>query len=398
MKLYIKILLPAISLVLMVYSCGKVDSLNTPLTPSQGIPGVVSNVKVTNENAQSVITYSLPKSNDIAYVKAVYMLANGSTREVKASVYTNSLTVDGFGDTLEHEVNLYAVNKAEVAGEPVTVVVKPLENPIWGVFRNMTVVPDFAGFRVKSMNPLRFNVAIEVLRDSLGQWFPYTGIYTETDSINKAIRGLDTIPVKLAFFVRDRFLNRTDTLFTTLKPYFETALPKSGYREFPLAGDAPSAWGSNRVSNLWDGNTEHWPGVNITKDEGKPAVITFDVGKLAQLSRIVIWDYPEYLNSGRTFFYAGNPRLFEIWGSDNPPMDGSWNNWTLLASCEEIKPSGLPYGQNSSEDRTLGFAGFNWDLRTDVSKMRYIRIKCIENWAGSYYLGLSEVQVYGDPR
>jgi hypothetical protein len=398
MKLYFKILMPAASLVLLVYACGKVDSLNTPLTPSLGAPDVVTNVKVTNESAKAILSYTLPNSADIAFVKAVYMLANGSTREVKASAYTNTLTVDGFGDTLAHEVKLYAVNKAEVASDPVTVMVKPLENPIWGVFRKLKVVPDFAGIRVISTNPSRFNIAIEILRDSLGQWFPYTGIYTETDSISSPVRGMDTIPVKLALFVRDRFLNRTDTLFTKLTPYFETALPKNGYREFTLPGDAPSAWASNRVANLWDGNTEVWPGVNITKDEGKPSVITFDIGKLAQLSRVMIWDYPEYLNSGRAFFYAGNPRLFEIWASPNPPLDGSWVNWTLMATCQEVKPSGLPYGQSSSDDRTLGFAGFNWNLRTDVSKMRYIRIKCNQNWAGSYFMSLGEVQVYGDPR
>lgn len=397
MKQYLKLSLLTVSIGWLVYSCAKVDT-NSPLTPSQGAPGVVTNVTVKNDSAKAILTYTLPNAPDIAYVKAVYSLASGTTREVKASVYDNNLVLDGFGDTLQHEVKLYAVNKAEVASAPVTVTVKPLENPIWGVFRSMKVYPDFAGIRVITKNPTRFNIAIEILQDSLGQWFPYNGIYTSTDSINSAIRGMDTLPKKLAFFVRDRFLNRTDTLFQTLTPFYETAIPKSGYREYTLPGDAVSAWSSNRVSNLWDGNWEHWPGCNITKDEGKPSVITFEIGRLAQLSRIVIWDYAEYLNSGRGYFYGGNPRKFEIWASANPPLDGSWANWTLMATCEEIKPSGLPYGQSTNEDRNAGMAGFNWDLRSDVSKMRYIRIKVNQNWAGSYFQSLSEVQVYGDPR
>lgn len=397
MKLYYKISSLAIGSALLVYSCSKVN-LNTPLTPDTGAPGVITNVKVKNDSAKAILTYTLPNSPDLAYVKAVYQLSSGATREIKASVYDNLLTLDGFGDTLSHEVKLYSVNKAEVASAPVLVTVKPLENPIWGVFRNMKVVPDFAGIRVITRNPARYNVAIEILKDSLGQWFPYNGIYTQTDSISSPVRGMDTIPKKLALFVRDRFLNHTDTLFTTLTPFFETAIPKSNYREYTLPGDSPSAWSSNRVQNLWDGNTEVWPNVNITVDPGAPSVITFEIGKLAQLSRMVIWDYPEYLNSGRAFYYAGCPRLFEIWASPNPPLDGSWNNWTLMAKCEEVKPSGLPYGQSSSEDRTLGFAGFNWDLRADVSKMRYIRIKCLQNWAGSYFMSLGEVQLYGDPR
>lgn len=397
MKQYLKLSLVAISLWLLAGSCSKVNT-NSPLTPSLGAPGIVTNVTVKNDSAKAILTYTLPNAADIAYIKAVYDLTSGKTREVKASVYDNQLVLDGFGDTLQHQVKVYAVNKAEVASEPVTVTVKPLENPIWGVFRKLKVYPDFAGIRIITKNPTRFNVAIEILKDSLGQWFPYNGIYTSTDSINSAIRGMDTMPKKLAFFVRDRFLNRTDTLFQTLTPFYEAAIAKSGYREYTLPGDAPSAWASNRISNLWDGNIETWPMINITKDEGRPSVITFEIGRLAQISRIVIWDYPEYLNSGRAFFYGGNPRKFEIWASPSPPLDGSWSNWTLMATCEEVKPSGLPYGQSSNEDRTTGFAGFNWDLRSDVSKMRYIRIKCNENWAGSYFMSLAEVQVYGDPR
>lgn len=389
--------LTILSAAILIAACSKVDT-NTPLTPSQGVPGVVTNIQVKNDSARAILTYTLPNVPDIAYVKATYELVTGHIREVKASVYDNKLILDGFGDTLQHEVKVSVVNKAEVASQPVTVTVKPLENPIWGVFRDMRVVPDFAGIRVITKNPSRFNLAIEILKDSLGQWFPYNGIYTATDSVNQAIRGMDTIPTKLAFFVRDRFLNKTDTLYQTLTPFYETAIAKSGYREYTLPGDAPSAWASNRVANLWDGNTETWPMVNITTDLGRPSVITFDIGRLTQLSRMVIWDYPEYLNSGRGFFYGGNPRKFEIWASANPPLDGSWNNWTLMATCEEIKPSGLPYGQLTNEDRTAGFAGFNWDLRSDVPKMRYIRIKCNQNWAGSYFLALAEVQVYGDPR
>ncbi|WP_162915408.1 DUF5000 domain-containing lipoprotein [Paraflavitalea soli] len=397
MKQSLNLSLLTFSIGLFAWSCSKVDS-NTPLTPSKGTPAKVANVTVRNDSAKAILTYTLPNAADIAYIKAVYDLASEKSREVKASVYDNQLILDGFGDTLEHQVKVYAVNKAEVASEPVTVTVKPLENPIWGVFRAMKVVPDFAGIRVITKNPARFNIAIEILQDSLGQWFPFNGIYTSTDSINTAIRGMDTLSKKLAFFVRDRFLNRTDTLFQTITPFYETAIAKSDYREYTLPGDAVSAWASNRVANLWDGNWEHWPGCNITKDEGMPSVITFEIGRLTQLSRIVIWDYAEYLNSGRGYYYGGNPRKFEIWASPNPPLDGSWSNWTLMAACEEVKPSGLPYGQLTNEDRTAGMAGFNWDLRADVSKMRYIRIKCNQNWSGGFYQSLSEVQVYGDPR
>lgn len=389
-----------ISIVAMVIfsSCSK-EEQHEPISNNTTPPGIVSQVVVKTGPGQATISYVLPTDKDLSYVKAVYTLSSGVQREVKASYYTNTLTVDGFGDTLQHEVKLYAVNKSEVESAPVTVTVRPMENPIWEVFRNLNVRPDFGGLRIATKNPFRANVAIQIMVDSVGDWVPYTGIYTQTDSINKGIKGLDTIPKKFALFVRDRFLNHTDTLFTTIKPLYETPLSKSLYKAMSLPGDAAIYWSSNKLSNLWDGDIMNWPNVAISD----PSVLTpqwwtIDLGQTAQLSRLVIWDYPEYLTAARTYYYAGNPKNLEIWGSNNPPADGSWTNWTLLGSFEEVKPSGSAYGTQTDEDYQTAYAGFSWDLRVDVPKMRYIRIKCLKNWSGSTYLGLSEIQAYGDPR
>lgn len=382
---------------LLFASCNKYQQ--EPISKDTTKPGAVSNVTVVNGKGQVTITYTLPSSENLSYVKAVYTLNSGQQREVKSSYYTNTIVADGFGDTRDYEVKLYAVSKAEVESDPVTIKVKPLENPIWEVFRSLTVSPDFAGIRTKALNPSRANVAIQVMVDSVGDWVPFNGIYTQTDTINRSIKGLDTIPTRFAVFVRDRFLNHTDTLFTTIKPYYETALAKSRYREMHLPGDASIYWSSNTLDNLWDGDIFYWPNVAISD----PSVLTpqwwtIDLGQNAQLSRLVIWDYPEYLNTGRTYYYAGNLRNFEIWGSQSPAADGSWDSWTLLGTYECVKPSGSAYGTQTDEDYQLAYAGFSWDLRTDVPKMRYIRIKSTRNWSGSTYMGLAEIQAYGDPR
>lgn len=399
-----------ISFVCLLYGgmpAGCNPDVQKPLTPAAGAPGVITNVTVENGHGQAKLTYTLPGDKDLAYVKAVYELASGKTREVKASAYTNSLLVDGFGDTSEHTVQLFTVSKGEVTSAPVTVKVKPLENPIWAVYRNMKVLADFAGVRVITQNPARAEVSIIAMIDTTYEYVLLQGIYTQADSISRAIRGLSISPKKIAVFVRDRFLNSTDTLFTTLTPLYEAPLPKSGYRTM-----TPVVWpGDSRMDNsssgtagvginkIWDGDVINWPSclagvpTNLT-----PQSFTFDLGVVAQLSRIVIWDYPEYLNNGRAYYYRGCMKRFEVWGSSNPAPDGSWDSWTKLGTYAEEKPSKSAYGVQTTEDYDVAYAGFSWDFKIDVPKMRYLRVRCLENWMGTTFPMISEVQVYGDAR
>jgi hypothetical protein len=375
--------------------------IHEPLSKNTTPPGVVSNVSVVNQHGKATLNYKLPADQDLAYVKAVYDLSSGQKREVKASYYTNTMVVDGFGDTAEHEIKLYAVNTSEVPSEPVIIKVKPLENPIWGVFRSLEVVADFGGIKIKATNTTRSNIAIlPMTLDVRNDWALLDGIYTSTTDIDKTIRGLDTVPKKFAITVRDRFLNFTDTLFVTLTPLYETALSKSLYKAIILPGDAnANYWSSTNLAKMWDGNDYDWPSCAFTDPTVlTPQWLTFDLGQTAQLSRIVIWDYPEYLNTGRTYYYAGDMRKFEIWGSNNPSSDGSWANWTKLGTYEQIKPSGSAYASQSDEDFQTARAGFSWSFRVDVPKFRYVRIKNNQNWVGTTFMTISEVQVYGDPR
>ena len=399
-----------ITSVLLTGLSGCKESKIGPLTNNTTPPGPVTQVSVVNEPGQVKLTYNLPGDQDLSYVKAVYLLATGEERVVKSSFYTNQLIVDGFGDTDEHEIKLYAVNKSEVASEPVIIKVKPLENPIFDVFRSLKVLPDFAGINIQAKNTTRRDIAIIPMRkDGYKGWVPFDGIYTASDSISRDIRGLDTLSFEVAVVVRDRFLNQTDTLFTTVKPLFETALPKNRYKTM-----SPSIWPGDQRSNysnagtadtgvhrMWDGETVVFPSCAYTPPtvtDAGPHSITFDVGQLAQLSRIVIWDYPETINGLKTWFYRGNMKNFEIWGSANPNPDGSYDSWVKLGTYTSVKPSGLVgYGDLSAEDREIAAAGFSWKFRVDVPKLRYLRIKCNQNWMGTQFLMITEVQVYGNP-
>jgi hypothetical protein len=394
----------------LTFLCGCQKDVIGPLGNNTTPPGPISDVKVVNQSGQATLTYTLPTDLDVAYVKAEYTLLSGAKREVRASFYTSQMVVDGFGDTEVHTVTLWAVNKSEVASTPVTVQVKPLENAIQIAFRTLKVVPAFGGINVSLRNAARANLSIIPMRQQgYKGWVAFDGIYTNTDAVSKNIRGLDTVSVKIAVVIRDRFLNQTDTLFTDVKPLFEMPLVKSLYKAMPgviWPGDQRANFSNNGtdatgVVRMWDGETVAFPSVAYTPptitDQG-PHSITFDLGQLAQLSRLVIWDYPETVSGRKTYYYRGNMKNFEIWGSANPNPDGTYDSWLKLGTYQSVKPSGLPYGEVSDEDQATASAGLSYDLDINVPKLRYLRIKCLNNWQGTNFLMITEVQAYGNPK
>jgi hypothetical protein len=398
MKKFINEIVMLFSIAILLTSCQEENMLK-PLESNSTPPGKISNVTVENKKGGAVLSYSLPTDKDLSYVKAVYTLPNGSSRTVIASYYTNQLLVDGFSEPGEYTVRLYAVNRSEVISEPIEVKVTPEESPIWGIYRSLEVKPSFGGLQLKAVNPERSDVAILIMeKNEYGEWVADpNSVYTSTDNILATLRGMDTLNREFAFVIRDRWLNYTDTLYAQIKPLYETSIPKSGYRGYRLPGDALNHT-STAHAGMWDGDIMNWPRIYMTQAAiSGPHYMTVDLGVLAKLSRIVIWDYPEYYN-GRTYYYKGNLKEFEVWGSDNPPADGSWNNWHLLGAYVATKSSGLPFGQQNDEDYQNAVNGFNWEFDIDAPKARYIRIKSTKNWDGSSYMAIGEIQAYGDPR
>ncbi|MGO4913657.1 DUF5000 domain-containing lipoprotein [Leeuwenhoekiella sp. W20_SRS_FM14] len=378
-------------------SCSDED-LQSPLENNANAPSQVTDVSVENLRGKARVSYKLPKDQDLLYVKASYTLANGREMEVKTSFYNSSMLLEGFSGAQANEVKITTVNRSEKESAPVLVTVNPLRAPIFDVYESIESGAAFGGVYLKADNPDREDVALLLMeKDDLGDWvINPNSIYTSTDEITSTIRGFDTLSQEFAITVRDRWLNYTDTLFTTIKPLFEEAIPKSGYRGLALPNDAPRH-NSTPLSGLWDGNIMNWSGVYLTQGTYTENLhmFTIDMGVEAKLSRVVIWDYPEYFN-GRTYYYKGCMKRFEIYGSDELDTSGDLASWTLLGTYEEVKPSGLPYGQQNNEDYETAVAGFSWEIPADVPKMRYLRIRNLENWEGGKSLAIGEIQIYGN--
>ena len=90
-------------------------------------------------------TYTLPSDPDLLYVLAKYTNKTGKVMEFRSSFYTNSVTVEGFGDTDTYKVELYTVDRSENRSQPQIVEVVPLTPPILSCYESLSMVSDFGG-------------------------------------------------------------------------------------------------------------------------------------------------------------------------------------------------------------------------------------------------------------
>ena len=386
------VVIAALLLLTGVWSCKKED-VNGIKQGGGSAPGVVSNVTVVNEHGAATISYILPGDEDLLYIKAVYTLPNGTQREVKSSYYSNQLRVDGFADTLKHTVKLYAMNRAEVAGAPVEVDVAPLVSHIQLVYRNMAVRATAGGIRILSLNPYKGEIVIVPMVDSLetGEWKSLDNIYTSDSAIGVSIRGLSPTPKKFAFTVRDRWLNHTDTMYATLTPKRELSIDKNDFAIYQCDNDTKMSYGTT-VDLMWKGlMSNEWPCTYTDESSGIPTTITWSVGSApVKLTRFNLLTRRE----GTLWYSKGSPRRFEIYGSNSPTHDGDWSKWTKILSCEVLKPSGLPLGTENNADNTAGSVGFSFDFDEDTPPYQYLRLKCLQNWMGSYFIEIQNMSMW----
>ena len=105
--------LNVIILCTLLLSC-KEDEVRAPYgCDDQTPPQDISEVVIKSISGGAVIKYQVPDDSDLSYVKALFQTKKGETREVRSSKYVDSLKIEGIGDTDEHEVTVYAVDRSE---------------------------------------------------------------------------------------------------------------------------------------------------------------------------------------------------------------------------------------------------------------------------------------------
>lgn len=383
--------------ILALSSCK--DNKPAPQKSDGHPPGKVSEVTWTRLPGAVKISYTSPSDPDLFYVEANCETPSRKI-ESKATFYNNSLILEGFGDTSEYDTKIFAVDRGENKSAPVTIKIRPGLPPVIAVKNSIEVKEDFGGINVSFSNTTQASIVIFVLTpDSTGEWKEVDAEYTSRPDGSFSVRGFPAEKRKFGLYVRDKYDNLSDTLIQEVTPLFEEQLDKKKFREYRLDGDAPAGFGWV-MPRLWDGDINEPNGFHTdhmgtaANPSGFPHHYTFDLGTVAKLSRFTFWQ--RGIIASTSFLYAhGNYRKFEIWGAVQPAQDGSWNGWTKLLDCESIKPSGLPIGQVSNEDRAYAAKGEGFVFPLDAPPVRYIRVNILSTWGGDDYSHCMEMTFWG---
>ncbi len=187
-------------------SCFKDDAYNEPTDKDGAKPAPVTNVQVTNHNGAATITYSLPNSSNLLYVRAKYKTNDVATRQTQVSYYSNKVEVSGFAEKKEYEVILTTVSRAEVESEPVIVKVNP-ETPVHRlVMPTVRIEPDFGGVFIACENTIREKIGVIVIApDKNGEYKPIESRYTTNEHTAFSVRGYENEPRQFGVYIVDRW-------------------------------------------------------------------------------------------------------------------------------------------------------------------------------------------------
>ena len=393
MRIYRWIFLFLLPLAIIFYGCrerGRVDFIDYSLPA----PAQVSDIRVVATPGGVLLTYKIPPDPNFSYAEANCEIRPGVFLQKKASRYADTLELSGFGDTTDYRINIFSVGKNEKRSDVISVDVNPLTPPVQSVSKTLSVDGTFGGVQVGFENESKANLEIVVMVDTTGlnTWGALQTFYTGAKSGKFVIRGLDTIERKFAVFIKDRWGNESDTLFKNVTPLFEQKIPNTTWKALHLDNDAYQPASNFVMENMWDNDISWLHFFASSNSSTLPQWFTVDLGVKVVISRIV-----EHQAPPSEHFYAGSAvKRFEIWGSNNPDRDGSWENWDSLGTFESFKPSGLPLGQSDDEDSDYGwFHGESFEINTIVPAYRYIRWKSLESYSSSGQILIGELEIYG---
>ncbi|WP_187117258.1 DUF5000 domain-containing lipoprotein [Parabacteroides bouchesdurhonensis] len=177
----------------------------------------------------------------------------------------------------------------------------------------------------------------------------------------------------------------TYTLTASIPEFVQ--IDNTKHKAYLLSNDSRALEGD--INKLWDGKRmskpEAYDEVNYGNylcgtDDG-PSSFTFDIGESIHLYRFRASLYWAYTNVC--------PKRYELWGylgESEPSKSGDWSEWTKLGDIDNSESLLADFGE-----------GDNIYIEKENSpKVRYLRLRCLENYRGdnSSSFSLCEVTVW----
>jgi len=411
-KVLYNIIITAIVVVLSAVGCsenGRLDHIDN----SADAPYTITVKSVRPIPGGAVIKYDLPDDENFAGVMVTYV-RNGVECQSKASKYYDSLTVEGFGNTDPQVVKLYSFGRNEKLSEAVQRTIYPDIPPIKTV--KFELEESFGGVAASlSENYSKAAMAIVLMGDTAknGKYEELQTFHTSSEAIKFARRGLAVKEMNFFLYLRDRWGNLSDTIYRTLTPILEEKLEKWGWERYELPGDTYESAENNGhpVELMWDGGEEpDWSMWASSHNSPIPQSVTINLNERVAISRIRKWPRKEYE------VYSGPaPRTFELYGClDEPNPDGSWDDWHLLGSFEQFKPSGYgelrDVGAITDEDKEYWYNQTEFELLPSETipdpyqTVQYIRLKITSTYntygteSNMSQVIIAEITLYGQTK
>ena len=179
----------------------------------------------------------------------------------------------------------------------------------------------------------------------------------------------------------------------------EGDLDKSLFSELNLPGDGVKQnLPGMKLANLWSGvlqgDQEAGGWYRLNNGLTFPMRFQFDLGVQAKLNSFTMWQRGVFDQQSLVYANA-NVKTWEIWGSNNPAPDGSFDGWVKVKHCEGYKPSGTPVGTRTSEDIAYAQGGDTFTIPADMPPVRYIRLNILEIYGSQSTMFISEVSLNG---
>jgi hypothetical protein len=442
-----------IAAALFVLSCDQVKDWRDPTDDVP--PGPVANIRVENLNGGARIIYTLPDDDDLLGAKAVYTYHDGDeAREMYASAYTDTITLEGFGDTNPHLVHLYAIDKSGNVSAGMPVEIQPLTPPIHVIRQTLKVQEAFGGVYVTWENVDRNEIAVSLyMADAEGHYNLFdTYFSTAADGANR-FRGIAAREQQFRIEIYDRWNNYAAPLDTAIVPIFEEEIfgrvngvvywkllgmiDGSSVRRGDLTSYNPYTFDKIFDGDLFtNGTGTYWQSTNNAStffpadvpqgsiEQLWPIYFTIDMGRRASYSTMKFWMRDR--SSIGHIFSANSMTDFEIWATNNPKPNNqigsgsvadnqqywtSWqrvngadewkNDWELLATCRVRLPSGIAksygYLTLSDEDQQFVRDGFLFEMDPAMAgkAFRYLRFCITATNTDQAQLQMSEMRFWG---